>query len=48
MTRPPSRPTIEIAAHAQGRRYGADGDGRLPVRNRADAIDQTSRRWHGD
>ena len=36
------------ADNAQGRRYGADGDGRLPVRNRADAIDQTSRRWHGD
>ena len=29
-------------------RYGADGDGSLPVRNRAGAIEQTSRRWRGD
>ena len=36
------------APYAQGQRYGADGDGRLPVRNRADAIDQMSRRWRGD
>ena len=36
------------APYAQGQRYGADGDGSLPVRNRAGAIEQTSRRWRGD